>query len=116
MKCCMCKRKVRRNSVPLDKYALQAAQLCRVPLLSMTSNNTWDYFDASSDKNRVVWYSAPNQVIRKPHDASRICSHRSARRISPRITKTSATAIANAPRLYGESPAYKIPKRPSSVQ
>ena len=22
----------------------------------MTSNNTWDYFDASSDKNRVVWY------------------------------------------------------------
>jgi len=56
VKCCMCKRKVRRNSVPLDKYALQAAQLCRVPLLSMTSNNTWDYFDASSDKNRVVWY------------------------------------------------------------
>jgi dipeptidase len=30
--------------------------VCRVPLLSMTSNNTWDYFDASSDKNRVVWY------------------------------------------------------------
>jgi hypothetical protein len=59
-----CKRKVRRNSAPLDKYALQAAQPCRVPLLSMTSNNTWDYFDASSDKNRVVWYWVASVVQR----------------------------------------------------
>jgi hypothetical protein len=22
----------------------------------LTSNNPWNYFDASSDKNRVVWY------------------------------------------------------------
>jgi len=54
VKCCM-QKKGSKDSAPLDKYALQAAQRVECRCIQ-DIQNTCDYFDASSDKNRVVRY------------------------------------------------------------
>ena len=43
----------------------------------MTSNNTWDYFDASSDKNRVVWYWIASVVQPTIDLGTRLLGHNS---------------------------------------